>query len=132
LNRTRRCQNVSTSRPLARVLTIVGNSARRLEQCQGLFGAEGLSGLDTQASTGRANRGEESNDRHDHRRDRQQRATEGAEHLAFTGPIDHERQHGADHDACRELQRRKEIGIRSAMGADAGQLLRSIFTRAAL
>ena len=29
-------------------------------------------------------------------------------------------------------QRRKEIGIRSAMGADAGQLLRSIFTRAAL
>jgi predicted lysophospholipase L1 biosynthesis ABC-type transport system permease subunit len=29
-------------------------------------------------------------------------------------------------------QRRKEIGIRAAMGADAGQLLRSIFTRAAL
>jgi putative ABC transport system permease protein len=29
-------------------------------------------------------------------------------------------------------QRRKEIGIRSAMGADAGQLLRSIFARAAL
>jgi putative ABC transport system permease protein len=29
-------------------------------------------------------------------------------------------------------QRRREIGIRSAMGADAGQLLRSIFTRAAL
>jgi putative ABC transport system permease protein len=29
-------------------------------------------------------------------------------------------------------QRRKEIGIRTAMGADAGQLLRSIFTRAAL
>lgn len=29
-------------------------------------------------------------------------------------------------------QRRKEIGIRAAMGADAGQLLRSIFTKAAL
>jgi ABC-type antimicrobial peptide transport system permease subunit len=29
-------------------------------------------------------------------------------------------------------QRRKEIGIRAALGADAGQLLRSIFTRAAL
>jgi hypothetical protein len=29
-------------------------------------------------------------------------------------------------------QRRKEIGIRSAMGADAGQLLRSIFRKAAL
>jgi hypothetical protein len=29
-------------------------------------------------------------------------------------------------------QRRKEIGIRAAMGADAGQLLRSIFMRAAL
>jgi hypothetical protein len=29
-------------------------------------------------------------------------------------------------------QRRKEIGIRAAMGADTGQLLRSIFTRAAL
>jgi putative ABC transport system permease protein len=29
-------------------------------------------------------------------------------------------------------QRRKEIGIRAAMGADAGQLLRSMFTRAAL
>jgi predicted permease len=29
-------------------------------------------------------------------------------------------------------QRRKEIGIRTALGADAGQLLRSIFTRAAL
>jgi putative ABC transport system permease protein len=29
-------------------------------------------------------------------------------------------------------QRRKEIGIRSAMGADAGQLLRSIFMKAAL
>jgi putative ABC transport system permease protein len=29
-------------------------------------------------------------------------------------------------------QRRKEIGIRAAMGADAGQLLRNIFTRAAL
>jgi hypothetical protein len=29
-------------------------------------------------------------------------------------------------------QRRREIGIRAAMGADAGQLLRSIFTRAAL
>jgi putative ABC transport system permease protein len=29
-------------------------------------------------------------------------------------------------------QRRKEIGIRAAMGADAGQLLRSIFTRATL
>ena len=29
-------------------------------------------------------------------------------------------------------QRRKEIGIRAAMGADAGQLLRSIFSRAAL
>jgi ABC-type antimicrobial peptide transport system permease subunit len=29
-------------------------------------------------------------------------------------------------------QRRKEIGIRAAMGADAGQLLRSIFARAAL
>ncbi len=29
-------------------------------------------------------------------------------------------------------QRRKEIGIRAAMGADAGQLLRSIFKRAAL
>jgi putative ABC transport system permease protein len=29
-------------------------------------------------------------------------------------------------------QRREEIGIRAAMGADAGQLLRSIFTRAAL
>jgi putative ABC transport system permease protein len=28
--------------------------------------------------------------------------------------------------------RRKEIGIRAALGADAGQLLRSIFTRAAL
>lgn len=29
-------------------------------------------------------------------------------------------------------QRRKEIGIRAAMGADAGQLLRNIFTKAAL
>lgn len=29
-------------------------------------------------------------------------------------------------------QRRKETGIRAAMGADAGQLLRSIFTKAAL
>jgi ABC-type antimicrobial peptide transport system permease subunit len=29
-------------------------------------------------------------------------------------------------------QRRREIGIRAALGADAGQLLRSIFTRAAL
>ena len=29
-------------------------------------------------------------------------------------------------------QRRREIGIRAAMGADAGQLLRSIFTKAAL
>jgi ABC-type lipoprotein release transport system permease subunit len=29
-------------------------------------------------------------------------------------------------------QRRKEIGIRAALGADAGQLLRSIFTKAAL
>jgi hypothetical protein len=29
-------------------------------------------------------------------------------------------------------QRRKEIGIRAAMGADAGQLLRSIFSKAAL
>jgi ABC-type lipoprotein release transport system permease subunit len=29
-------------------------------------------------------------------------------------------------------QRRKEIGIRAALGADAGQLLRSIFARAAL
>ena len=29
-------------------------------------------------------------------------------------------------------QRRKEIGIRAAMGADARQLLRSIFTKAAL
>jgi predicted permease len=29
-------------------------------------------------------------------------------------------------------QRRREIGIRAAMGADAGQLLRSIFTRSAL
>jgi putative ABC transport system permease protein len=29
-------------------------------------------------------------------------------------------------------QRRKEIGIRAALGADGGQLLRSIFTRAAL
>jgi hypothetical protein len=29
-------------------------------------------------------------------------------------------------------QRRKEIGIRAALGADAGRLLRSIFTRAAL
>jgi hypothetical protein len=29
-------------------------------------------------------------------------------------------------------QRRKEIGIRAAIGADAGQLLRSIFTKAAL
>jgi ABC-type lipoprotein release transport system permease subunit len=29
-------------------------------------------------------------------------------------------------------QRRKEIGIRAAMGADAGQLLRGIFTKAAL
>jgi hypothetical protein len=29
-------------------------------------------------------------------------------------------------------QRRREIGIRAAIGADAGQLLRSIFTRAAL
>jgi ABC-type lipoprotein release transport system permease subunit len=29
-------------------------------------------------------------------------------------------------------QRRKEIGIRAAMGADAGQLLRSIFAKAAL
>lgn len=29
-------------------------------------------------------------------------------------------------------QRRKEIGIRAAMGADAGQLLRSIFMKAAL
>ena len=29
-------------------------------------------------------------------------------------------------------QRRKEIGIRAAMGADTGQLLRSIFTKAAL
>jgi ABC-type antimicrobial peptide transport system permease subunit len=29
-------------------------------------------------------------------------------------------------------QRRKEIGIRAAMGADAGQLLRSIFTKATL
>jgi hypothetical protein len=45
-----------------------------------LFGAEGLSRLDTQASTGRANRGE-SDDRHEHGRDRQQRAAEGAEQL---------------------------------------------------
>ncbi len=29
-------------------------------------------------------------------------------------------------------QRRKEIGIRAAMGADSGQLLRSIFRKAAL
>jgi ABC-type antimicrobial peptide transport system permease subunit len=29
-------------------------------------------------------------------------------------------------------QRRKEIGIRAALGADAGQLLRSIFTKVAL
>ena len=29
-------------------------------------------------------------------------------------------------------QRRREIGIRAAMGADAAQLLRSIFTKAAL
>jgi ABC-type antimicrobial peptide transport system permease subunit len=29
-------------------------------------------------------------------------------------------------------QRRKEIGVRAALGADAGQLLRSTFTRAAL
>src|SRR4029079_7696141 len=29
-------------------------------------------------------------------------------------------------------QRRKEVGIRAAMGADASQLLRNIFTRAAL
>jgi ABC-type antimicrobial peptide transport system permease subunit len=29
-------------------------------------------------------------------------------------------------------QRRREIGIRAAIGADAGQLLRSIFTKAAL
>jgi hypothetical protein len=29
-------------------------------------------------------------------------------------------------------QRRKEIGIRAAIGADAGQLLRSIFTKPAL
>src|SRR5215213_5746718 len=71
-----------------------------------LFGAEGLNRLDTQASTGRANRREESNDRHDYGRYRQQRAAEGAEHLAFARPIDHKRQHGADHDACRELQRR--------------------------
>jgi putative ABC transport system permease protein len=29
-------------------------------------------------------------------------------------------------------QRRKEIGIRAALGADAGQLLRSIFTKSTL
>ena len=36
-----------------------------------LFDAEGLGGLDTQASTGRAKRGEQSDDRHDHGCDRQ-------------------------------------------------------------
>jgi hypothetical protein len=35
-----------------------------------LFGAEGLSGLDAQASTGRANRREQSDDRHDRGGDR--------------------------------------------------------------
>jgi len=71
-----------------------------------LFGAKRLVGLDTQASPGRANRGEQSDDRHEHGRNRQQRAAEEAEHLAFARQIDHERQHPADHDACRELQRR--------------------------
>ena len=59
----------------------------RLGNTRVLFGAEGLGGLDTQASTGRANRGEQSDDRHDHGRDRQQRAAEGAEQLAVAGPI---------------------------------------------
>ena len=38
----------------------------------------------------------------------------------------------APNDVSLIDQRRKEIGIRTAMGADPGQLLRSIFTKAAL
>ena len=78
---------------------------RMREWCQGLFGAEGLTGLDTQASTGRANRREQSDDHHGHGRDRQPPAADGAEHLAFARLIDHERHHRADDNAGRELQR---------------------------
>ena len=71
-----------------------------------LYDAERLGGLDTQAAAGWANGGELPGQHHRQCRDWLQRAAEGAEHLALAGAIGHDRQHDADHDPCRELQRR--------------------------